>query len=145
MTQTPTLTPAETLATLAISWLLVGLILTVHFIHYPSFRYADTQWAAAHQFHTGAISLLVGPLMVVELALALWVAQKMQWQASYLLPLGIVVLIWGNTFLQAVPLHNALAAGHDLRKIDQLVRVDGIRTVLWVIKAAWVSWLFLRS
>ena len=145
MTHAYTPTPLEHLLVLAISWALLGLILTVHFVHYPSFRYAGAEWADAHRFHTGAIGLVVGPMMVFELAVAAWLAWRSGGEPAWLLPLALVLLIWANTFLQAVPLHNELGGGFDREKVERLIRVDGIRTALWTVKALWVSWLFLRT
>ncbi len=139
---TPTQT--EYLLVLAISWALVGLILTVHFVHYPSFRYAGGEWGAAHAFHTSTIGPLVGPMMVFELGLAVWLAYRSGGSWVWVVPLVLVVLTWVNTFLQAVPLHNQLGGGFDRALVDRLVRVDGIRTVLWVAKAVWVSVVFLK-
>lgn len=124
--------------------MLVGLILMVHFVHYPSFRYAGAEWAEAHRFHTGAIGMVVGPMMVFELALAVWMAWRSGGSWVWVVPLVLVVLTWANTFLQAVPLHNQLGSGFDRALIERLIRADGVRTVLWVAKAAWVSGVFLR-
>ncbi len=138
-------TPLEYLLVLAVSWMLVGLILMVHFVHYPSFRYAGAEWGAAHAFHTGAIGVVVGPMMVFELGLACWLAYRSGGHWVWVMPLVLVVLTWLNTFFQAVPLHTQLGSGFDRALVDRLIRADGIRTGLWVVKAVWVSWIFLRA
>lgn len=138
-------TPPEQLLVLAVSWTLVGLILTVHFVHYPSFRYAGAEWVEAHRFHTSAIGMVVGPMMVLELALAVWLVWRSGGEWLWVVPLVLVILTWANTFFQAVPLHNQLEAGFDRELVDRLVRVDSIRTGLWVVKAVWVSVVYLRG
>ena len=130
---------------LALSWGLVGLIYTIALVHYPSFRYAGAEWEDAHTHHTLWIGVLVGPIMVLELGVAIYVAWRSGYQWQWLVPLGLVLLTWANTFFQAVPLHNQLGLGFDVGLVERLVRVNWVRTALWTVKAAWVSWLFLAG
>ncbi len=145
MQSASTPTNLEYLLVLGVSWLLVGLILTIHFVHYPSFRYAGGDWAAAHAYHTSAIGPLVGPIMVFELGLATWLAYRSGGSWVWVVPLVLVLLTWVNTFFQAVPLHNQLGAGYNQTVIERLIKANRLRTGLWVAKAMWVSWAFLRS
>lgn len=135
--------PLTWLLVLAISWGLVGLIWTIALVHYPAFRYAGAEWADAHAHHTMWIGVLVGPIMVVELGVAAYVAWRSGYEWQWVVPLVLVVLTWANTFLQAVPLHNQLGLAYDPQLVDRLVRVNWVRTGLWTAKAAWVSWLFV--
>ena len=137
--------PVTWLLLLALSWGLVGLIWTIALVHYPAFRYAGAEWEDAHAHHTTWIGVLVGPIMVVELGVAFYVAWRSGYQWQWLVPLGLVVLTWANTFFQAVPLHNQLGLAHDIDVVERLVRVNWVRTVLWTAKAGWVSWLFVGA
>lgn len=140
--------PFATLLSLAISWALFGLIWMVQLVHYPSFRYIS-DFQAFHVHHTSSISLIVGPLMLAELAVSVYLAWSSNFQWQWLLPLLMVLLIWANTFFQAVPLHEKLAqqavAGTDSiamkEQIEALIRVNWPRTILWTLKALWLSWL----
>lgn len=136
------ITPLEWLLTLATSWALFGLIWTVQLVHYPSFRHVS-DFSEFHPHHTFSIGLIVAPLMVAELALSSWLAYRTGFDWRFLLPLGVVIVIWGLTFLRAIPLHDLLAAGKDNATIEALILINWPRTLLWTIKAAWVSWLFL--
>ena len=134
----------EWLATLATSWALFGLIWTVQLVHYPSFRYVP-DFADFHPHHTSSISLIVAPLMVAELAISAWLAYRQQFAWQWFLPLLFVLAIWGITFLRAIPLHEALGRQRDPAAIEALISVNWPRTVLWTVKAVWVSALFALS
>lgn len=126
----------------AISWGLFVLIWVVQLVHYPSFQYIDKeQFTAFHQHHTKSISIIVLPLMVLELGLAgvLSITSNFHWH--YLVPLILVFLIWVSTFLFQVPDHNKLATGKNRETVDRLVRTNWMRTILWSFKAFWL-WLF---
>ena len=127
----------------AISWGLFVLIWVVQLVHYPSFAYIDEkQFETFHQHHTRSISFIVLPLMLVELGLAGILSVQHNFQWNYLVPLLLVLLLWGSTFLMQVPAHNSLAAGKDLSTIRHLIQTNWIRTILWTLKALWL-WLFL--
>lgn len=132
----------EWLAQLAVSWALFGLIWMVQLVHYPSFRYV-ADFTEFHPHHTSSIGALVGPLMVTELALAVWSVVRSGYDWVWIGPLLLVIAIWLLTFLWAVPLHNSLAAHRDARVIESLIQANWPRTVLWTAKAIWVSYLFL--
>lgn len=60
-------------ANLSATLVLVGLIWTIQIVHYPLFlRVGAQEWAQFHAEHSARITLLVGPLMLAEVALALW-------------------------------------------------------------------------
>lgn len=113
-------------------------------MHYPAFRYVP-DFSEFHGHHTSSITLIVGPLMVAELALAVFMAYQSNWNWTWLLPLLLVVLIWLVTFLQAIPLHEQLAVNRDDAVIERLIAVNWPRTLLWTVKAAWVSWVVWRG
>ena len=138
--------PISHLLSLAVSWALFGLIWMVQLVHYPSFRYIE-DFQAFHQHHTSSISLIVAPLMLVELVLTVYLAWEARFNWQWLVPLAMVLLIWANTFLQAVPLHEELArkaaadSGELVNSIESLIQVNWPRTILWTLKAIWVRWM----
>jgi hypothetical protein len=136
--------PWEWLLVLAVSWALFGLIWTVQLVHYPSFRFVP-DFTDFHGHHTASISVMVGPLMVVELVLAIWLVYRSHFHWAWLLPLLAVSAIWAITFFRAVPLHDMLADVRDAQTIESLIRVNWLRTWLWSIKTGWVSYLFLST
>ena len=128
---------------LFVSYALFGLIWTIQLVHYPSFRYVP-EFAEFHVHHTSSITLVVGPLMLLELVVAAYLAYASDWAWPWLVPLLIVLAIWALTFFWAVPLHEKLGHLRDDGVIEQLIVANWPRTVLWTVKAAWVSWLALR-
>lgn len=112
---------------------LCGLIWTIQLVHYPLFAAVGSQeFGAYHAAHSRAISLLVVPLMLVELGAALaW----LRWAPTdpWVAPLGaaLILVVWGSTFALQVPIHGALGGGLDPGLIDRLVATNWIRTIAW--------------
>ncbi|CAH1001924.1 hypothetical protein LEM8419_02838 [Neolewinella maritima] len=132
----------EWLATLGTSWALFGLIWTIQLVHYPSFHFVP-EFSDFHPHHTRSITLIVAPLMVAELAVSAWMAYRTDFQLFWVIALLVVLVIWGITFFQAIPLHELLATQREDSTIDALVRVNWPRTLLWTLKAVSVSLLYL--
>ncbi|MGB5405063.1 MAG: hypothetical protein WBN13_13900 [Robiginitalea sp.] len=125
------------------SWLLLadalmaGMILAVQWVVYPAFQYfskdALTRW---HSVYTRNITALVAPLMVTQLLGGVY------WSTTHpgLIPLlytFIVCVLWGITFLFFVPLHRQISLGiADSTDLRRLIRLNGLRTVLWLIVLA---------
>ena len=75
-----------------------------------------------HAKHTQWITPIVGPLMLVELGTAFWLAQTPPaglpiWQIW--VGLGLVIVIWASTALLQIPLHNSLGRGLDVEAIQK--------------------------
>ena len=130
------------LANLATGWALFGLIWIVQLVHYPSFRYVP-DFTEFHVHHTSSITLVVGPLMVAELATVSWAVYLSGFSWVWVVPWVTVVTIWALTFFWAVPLHESLATHRDDATIEALISANWPRTALWTMKAVWVSVLFL--
>ena len=65
--------PLLFLAHLGTTLLMVGVIWIVQVVHYPLFSGVGTDgWAAYEAAHQSRITLIVGPLMLAELATAVW-------------------------------------------------------------------------
>ena len=134
------------LVNVAVSWALVGLIWTIQLVHYPAFAFiGKDQFLTFHQHHTRNITYVVMPLMLVELALAGYLAYQYNWQWQWMSLLIIVLLLWALTFFFAIPLHNQLGNGKNQELIRRLVHVNWPRTILWTIKAVSLSCLVYAS
>ena len=121
----------------ASSWMMAGVIWVVHLLHYPGFVFVEkSQFADFHKFHTNKISIIVVPVMLIELFTTIyWVFFTQLPSVLTVGSLVIVLAIWLATFSLQVPLHNTLSKGYDRNKIDKLVSTNGIRAGLWSIKA----------
>lgn len=116
---------------------MAGVIWIVQIVHYPLFAgVGETGFAHYATQHARLISFVVIPAMVVELGTAVALALR----PGALGPiaavgLGLLILIWGSTFLLQVPLHERLAGGFDADVHQRLVTTNWIRTTLWSLRA----------
>lgn len=125
------------IANIFCSFALFGLIWCVQLVHYPFFLRADQINFIDHiGFHKQRISIIVVPLMTVELATSGILAFETQHFAEWnLFGFIVVILIWLVTFFVQVPLHNNLSDGYDESKVQKLIKTNWIRTILWSVKA----------
>lgn len=117
---------------------LTGLIWCIQVVHYPLFAAVGRDEFVRYEAdHARLITLVVGPLMLVELGAALWlVAMRpagvpawMAWTG-----LALVAAIWLSTAAIQVPCHAKLAAGFDPEVHARLVSSNWIRTVAWTAR-----------
>jgi hypothetical protein len=117
---------------------MVGVILSVQLVVYPGFAfYSETGLDQWHRRYTRNISLLVVPLMTVQLLGGIYWLFTRPGLASAVYAL-LVSLLWGFTFHTFVPLHRRIAQGSaNKRDLSRLVSKNWIRTVLWLLLFAW--------
>jgi hypothetical protein len=133
----------------AATWFLVGLIWIVQVVHYPLFaRVGSAEFASYEAAHANLITLVVGPLMLLELLtavalLTLWPPSLPGWVAW--LGLALVGLIWLTTMLVSVPLHAKLAAGFDAQTHALLVATNWIRTLAWTARGLLLAWVIYKT
>ena len=133
---------------LAAALFLTGLIWTVQIVHYPLFaRVGAAGFAAYEAEHSARITVIVGPVMLLELAAAaalvfLRPAGVPAWAAWA--SLTLVGLIWASTALLQIPRHAELAAGFDAAAHAALVATNWIRTAAWTARSALLLWLSFR-
>lgn len=125
---------------------MAGVIWIVQLVHYPSFHYVNpTSFAEFSVFHQRAISYVVMPLMLLELISGLYLALVMPSLKVFLwMNFAMLVGIWLSTFFLSVPLHNELIKGFNSEIIQQLVRTNWPRTILWTLRMGILSYLILR-
>jgi hypothetical protein len=121
---------------LAISWGVVGLIWTIHCVHYPlmaTVRREDFQ--AFHNGHMARIGLVVGPLLVGEAATAAWLLWEGRRDACFLASLALLAVAWISTAIWHVPQHARLQlVGYDEATLRALVRTNLYRTLAWTAR-----------
>ncbi len=123
---------------IAVDFGLVVLIWVVQLIIYPSFQYySPAELAVWHPKYTTLIGLIVGPLMLAQVGLVGWeLFTRFSW--PMLAVAGLVGLMWVSTAVQAIPLHNAIAAGAGAgdaspETLAKLVEVNWVRTIGWTL------------
>jgi hypothetical protein len=131
-------------ANVIVTAVLVGLIWTIQWVHYPLFAAVPAAaFPAYHAAHVARITPLVGPLMVAELVLAAaWWWQS--WRAGQGLRvasvgLALVAVAWIATALLSVPLHERLADGAEPLLVAALVRTNLVRAIAWTVRLAVVA------
>lgn len=119
---------------LVIDTALLILIWLVQLIIYPVFKYMDEvslkKW---HRLYVPRITAIVGPLMVVQVVFSIVL---FEYDRFYIIRLALLLAIWANTFIQAVPLHARIFSlqAKDLPDaIRRLLAVNWIRTWLWTM------------
>jgi hypothetical protein len=122
----------------ATTLLMVGLIWLVQIVHYPLFaQVGDSGFSAYHKRHTHRITIIVAPLMLLELATGLLLWLKMPLHPVWIFNTMALAVIWGSTALWQVPLHKRLplvdgAARRAL--VRKLVTSNWLRTVFWSLR-----------
>ena len=79
--------------------------------------------------------LIVAPVMILELIssilLVIFDVSDNDTETSLLITL---ILIWFLTFFAIVPIHNKLAVNYTKDLNQKLIKYNGFRTALWIIK-----------
>ena len=142
--------------TLAISqfastWFLVGLMWTIHFIHYALFpKVGEAEFVAFEKAHVDRIGNLLLIPWVVEgvtllgfLALA-FLGQRRELRVPAAInaaAMGVVLAISG---FWSAPAHGKLMKAFDRDVYDRLMAADIVRTVAWTVCGATAIWLLAR-
>jgi len=111
---------------------LVVLIWMTQLVVYPSFTYfSETNLLSWHTKYTSAVSIVVMPLMLGQVAFHGWdIFQDFTWLKF--IAILLIVMAWVNTFFFAVPLHNKIASSIEVsQSAERLVKVNWFRTVVW--------------
>lgn len=130
---------------------MAGLIWFVQVVHYPLFAHAGgpghAGFTAYEQAHQARTTLIVAPLMFVELGTAAWLALRTPDGISPALAwtgLALVAVVWLSTFFVQVPLHGRLSGGFDARAHALLVGTNWVRTIAWTARAGLAVWMLGR-
>lgn len=137
---------AHALATLAMT----GLIWFVQVVHYPLMREVGTDaFAAYERRHLRRTTIVVCPLMLVELATAVVIVIRssspsidpmLAWSGLVLL-----LVIWASTASLQVPCHRRLESGFDAAVHARLVRTNWLRTVAWSARSVIAVWMLIDA
>ncbi|MDG2454512.1 MAG: hypothetical protein P8N47_01770 [Bacteroidia bacterium] len=118
--------------TLAVASGLFVLIWMVQLLIYPGFIYYTkqnlTQW---HTVYTPRITVIVAPLMLSQLAIAIYrFYTEISWFS--IAHGSLVAAAWITTFYIFIPIHDKLQKGTlEKNLLHRLVSFNWIRTILW--------------
>lgn len=125
---------------------LTGLILIVHFLHYPAFaKVKESVFKEFVTWHGRRITPIVFPAMVIELgcAILLLIQEK---SARSGINLASVVLVWAVTGIKSARTHSKLMQiGFSQIDFDDLMRWNQVRTWIWCLRLIGLSvvvWIY---
>ncbi len=124
-----------------------GLILLIHFIHYPSFELIQEskfKWFASD--HARRITPIVFPAMVIELigsGLLCW----FDFSIVNLVNLLLVLLIWMITAIKSARSHASFAEkGFSKPVFGDLMKWNRVRMSLWLFRFVLLSaWILIHQ
>ncbi len=114
---------------------MTGLILTIQLVHYPSFHYINLgTYTKFHEFHMKRISLIVIPIMTLELLTGLLLV-VLNTERLTIINLILLIFIWLSTALLSVPSHSKLEKAYSFNEVAKLVKTNWPRTILWSLRS----------
>ena len=131
---------------------MVGLIWTIHYVHYPLFAYVgESTYVSFQAEHVARIGKLLfvpwlteGITLLGILALAFLGGRK-DWRVPAVIngaAMAVVLVISG---FWSAPAHAKLADGFDKSVHDQLMTVNLIRTLAWSVCGVCAIWIVLST
>ena len=127
---------------------MMGLIWTIHAVHYPLFAFVSEPYEPFQSEHMRRITLLLVVPWGAEVitALGLLLTADAGAQRTWSLVGGVlIVMIVAVTGLLAAPAHGRLLERFDAEEHRRLMRVDLLRTLLWTLRGgvalilAWIA------
>jgi len=110
---------------------LAVLIWLVQTIVYPGMHgWEKPRFVRLHRDYSRRIAFIVGPLMLLQAALAL---NRLAAAPNRLAVVHVLLIggVWAATIFFSVPLHRRLSGGYDVRNVDRLVATNWLRTAGW--------------
>ena len=116
--------------------ILVGIIWVIQLVHYPSFHFIRKDiYVSFQKLHTDKIAIIVAPVMLIELITGILLIY-METNINIVLIVSLVILlaIWILTAIYFYKAHQNLMSGYNKEIINQLIKLNWIRTVLWTFR-----------
>jgi hypothetical protein len=114
--------------------LMIGISILVQFIIYPSFKNPDFKnFNSFHLSYSNKMFYIVAPIMLTELFSSLILVYKTP-SKTYLISLIFLLLVWLVTFIFILPIHSFLSKKHNKQKVEKIIKLNGLRTLLWLSK-----------
>lgn len=137
---------------LAATLFMVGLIWTIHYVHYPLFaNVGESTYASFQASHVERIGKLLfvpwlteGITLIGVLALAFLGGHKALRVPAVINGAAMAVVLVISGFWSA-PAHGKLADGFDASVHDQLMTANLIRTLAWTVCGVCAVWLVLLN
>ena len=115
---------------------MVGVSLITQFVTYPSFKLIkSSSFSEFHKSYTNKMLFIVAPVMILELISSLFLV--IFYLSDNNTEIGLLItlmLIWFLTFFIIVPIHNKLTLNYNKDLNQKLIKYNGLRTIIWIIK-----------
>ena len=116
--------------------LMVGVIWIMQLVHYPSFNFINVEeYKSFQEFHMKRISLIVIPVMIMELTsgvLIFWIYQTDN--IFFNISLFCLFFIWFLTAILFSKMHQKLTWGYQISIVTKLVNLNWLRTISWTLR-----------
>jgi hypothetical protein len=124
--------------------LMVGVIWVIQLVHYPSFHYVKKDnYPLFQRFHMQRISIIVMPLMIIELLSGSYlVYDRLYLNIYFLSSILILLVIWLLTAVIFSGLHQRLEQGYDESLVNKMILYNWIRTSLWTLRLLLINITF---
>jgi len=135
------------LVQLVVTILMVGMIWTVHVVHYELFPLVGPQfWDAYEHAHVDRIGkVLFGPWLIEGLCvLVLLLAHPKRMRVLSLVSAFLMLFILIDTAAFSAPTHGILLDHWDQQTYDKLMVVNLIRAWLWTAKGVVAVWMMVE-
>ncbi len=136
----------------AATMFMVGLIWTIHYVHYPLFAYVGestyVSFQAAHVERIGRLLFvpwLTEGITLIGILLLAFLGDRKAWRVPAVIngaAMAIVLVISG---FWSAPAHAKLADGFDKSVHDQLMTANLIRTLAWTVCGVCAVWIVLST
>ena len=115
---------------------MVGIIWVIQLVHYPSFYFIRKDiFVSFQKFHTDKITIIVAPVMLIELITGiLLIYMEKNIDIALSISLFILIAIWVLTAIYFYKAHQKLMRGYNEEIINQLIKLNWIRTILWTFR-----------
>lgn len=127
---------------------MVGLIWTIHFVHYPLFSFVgEKEYVAFQAEHVERIGrVLLVPWAIEGACVAILLLTVLRGQYRRLAPpvvigAGAMAVILGISAFFSAPAHGKLADGFDAAVHSDLMLADLFRTLAWTVRGAIAVWI----
>lgn len=136
------------LSNFAATLAMFGIIWFVQVVHYPLYTRINPDAFPNYEVaHVNLVTLVVGPLMFIELGTAVLLLVSPPPNTPYwalLLGLALVLVIWAITVFVNVPQHNILSYNFDADVHRALLLSNWVRTVAWSARSVLMFWILSR-
>ena len=121
--------------------IMVGVIWVIQLVHYPSFHFIESkQYTTFQRFHMSRISYVVVPAMLTELFTLIFLINFMDQIDTLVTVSGLLlIIIWLMTAVFFSGVHQKLTSGYDKTVVNNLVKLNWGRTLLWTLRLLLIS------